>query len=170
MVGEERTGRPRRTARDRSLSAAERESDSPRRVRLAAPPASQVDDADMLQRAGGDLPGLDGRGRAGPRRAPRARTLSRSTLLYPRWSRLSHLHGRLAFLRGESLAGISQDRTAHLMALSVTCCKQNQSVVIPRHASCRGIRLFLGSEQGEIPRFARNDALSHLFSKLLSPR
>src|SRR5467141_5316206 len=124
----------------------------------------------MLQRAGGDLPGLDGRGRASPCCAPCAWALSRPALLHPRRRRLSHLHGRLALLRRESLAGISQDRTAHLMALSVTCCKQNQSVVIPRHASCRGIRLFLGSEQGEIPRFARNDTLSHLFSKLLSPR
>jgi hypothetical protein len=38
-----------------------------------------------------------------------------------------------------------------------TVCEPYQNVVIPRHASCRGIFLFSGLGYREIPRFGRND-------------
>ena len=46
-------------ARVRALFAAEREVNPARRVRLVAALAAQMDDADVLQRAGGNLSGLD---------------------------------------------------------------------------------------------------------------
>ena len=102
--------------RNRAVSAAERESHSPRRNRIAAAPAAQVDHAHLLQRAGRDLPGLDGRGRAGPRRASFARAIPRAAVLHPRRDRHADLHRRLALLRRESLAGISKNRAANLIA------------------------------------------------------
>ena len=66
---QERTAGSRRAARNCAVSLAEREVHSPRRNRLAAPSPAQVDHAHLLQRAGGDLSGLDGRSGAGPRRA-----------------------------------------------------------------------------------------------------
>ena len=113
---EKRIARPRRAPRNRAVPAAERESHSPRRNRLAAAPAAQVDDAHLLQRAGRDLPGLDGRGRAGPRGASFAWKIPRAAVLHPRRNRHAHLHRRLALLRRESLAGISKNRAANLIA------------------------------------------------------
>ena len=52
-------GAPRR---NRSLPAAQRQGYSPGRNRIAVAPAAQVDHAHLLQRAGRDLPGIDGRG------------------------------------------------------------------------------------------------------------
>jgi hypothetical protein len=45
---------------------------------------------------------------------------------------------------------------------------KNQYFVIPRHAACRGISLFLGLNRREIPRFARNDKINHLFRSQMS--
>jgi tetratricopeptide (TPR) repeat protein len=42
------------------------------------------------------------------------------------------------------------------MRIPATCGKI-KNIAIPRHVSCRGISLFLRFNQGEIPRFARND-------------
>ncbi len=79
-------------ARNRAVSFAEREGHPAGRVRLAAAPAAQVDDAHVFQRAGRDLSGLDGRGRAGPRRAAGSRPLSWPTVLHSRRRRHTHLH------------------------------------------------------------------------------
>ena len=51
-----------------------------------------------------------------------------------------------------------------------TVCGKTQNVVIPRHALCRGISLSLGFERREIPRFARNDTLTHFVRKLCRRR
>ncbi len=111
---EERIAGPRHAARNRAVFAAQRKSHSPGRDRLAFASAAQVDDAHLLQRAGGDLPGLDGRGRAGSSRASFARAVPRAAVLHPRRDCHAHLHGRLALLRRQSLAGISENRAANL--------------------------------------------------------
>jgi hypothetical protein len=45
-------------------------------------------------------------------------------------------------------------------------CGKPNNFVIPRHAACRGISLFLGFNEGEIPRFARNDKIKYSFRTL----
>ncbi len=40
---------------------------------------------------------------------------------------------------------------------NLTVCGKTLNAVIPRHAACRGISLFLNFNRREIPRFARND-------------
>ena len=78
--GEEPAARARRAARVRALRAAERQDAALRRVGVAAGAAAQVDAAHLLQRAGGDLPGVDGRDRAGARAAPAHRPAHRPAL------------------------------------------------------------------------------------------
>ena len=46
--------------------------------------------------------------------------------------------------------------------------QQGLKSVIPRHAACRGISLFLGLNLREIPRFARNDNTRYFFRTLSS--
>ena len=70
---QEPAARARRAARVRALRAAEREDAAVRRIGIAPRAAAQVDAAHLLQRAGRDLPGVDGRVRAGPRGASAAR-------------------------------------------------------------------------------------------------
>ena len=67
---EEPVARARRAARVRPLRAAQRQGRPLPRDRPADRARAQVDDADVLQRAGGDLPRVDGRGGAGARGAP----------------------------------------------------------------------------------------------------
>jgi hypothetical protein len=49
-----------------------------------------------------------------------------------------------------------------------TDCGKNHNFVIPRRAARRGISLFLGFNQIEIPRSARNDKINYFFRKLFS--
>src|SRR6202795_1693260 len=51
-----------------------------------------------------------------------------------------------------------------------TGCGKTQNFVIPRHAACRGISLFPGFDQREIPRFAQNDKINYFFRKLFRLR
>ena len=67
LDGEEPAARLGRAARVRALRAAQRQGAAPGRVGQLPGPAAQVDAAHLLQRAGGDLPGVDGRDRPGPR-------------------------------------------------------------------------------------------------------
>ena len=63
--GQERVAGARRPARVRALRPAEREDIAVHRIGIAAGAAAQVDDAQLLQRAGGDLSRHDGRDRSG---------------------------------------------------------------------------------------------------------
>ena len=67
---EKRIARSRRACGIRALRSAQRESDSPRRIRLAPPSSPQMDDAHLLQRPGRDLPVIDRRSRSGPQGFP----------------------------------------------------------------------------------------------------
>ena len=67
--------------------------------------AAQVDAAHLLQRAGGDLPGVDGRDRAGAGRAPAARPAPRPAVRRAQRARLAALHRGHALLRR---AGVEQ--------------------------------------------------------------
>src|SRR2546422_8768163 len=73
-----------------------------------------MDDADMLQRPGGDLPGVDRRGCATRGSAARARAVYRPAVPFARGHHDTHLHGRLALLRRKSVAGFSEHRPANL--------------------------------------------------------
>jgi thymidylate synthase ThyX len=102
--GEERIARPRSGARICTLPATQREGDSPGRIGLATAPAAQMDDADVLQRAGRNLSGVYRGGRAGSRRVPGARAIYRPAVPFARGDFDADLHRRLALLRRESLA------------------------------------------------------------------
>ena len=77
-------------------------------IRLAAASAAQMDHAHLLQRAGRDLPGLDGGGRASARGAPSLGRYLGPPCYIRAGNRHADLHRRLALLRRESLAGISR--------------------------------------------------------------
>jgi hypothetical protein len=51
--------------------------------------------------------------------------------------------------------GIIKKRGSPTRRVGFTVCGKTQRVVIPRHASCRGISLFSGFKYREIPHFVR---------------
>jgi hypothetical protein len=55
------------------------------------------------------------------------------------------------------------------LSIPLTVCGKIKNTVIPRHAACRGIPLFLGIKQRGIPRFSRNDNQKYFSRKLLNP-
>jgi len=52
------------------------------------------------------------------------------------------------------------------VAPAFTGCGKTHNFVIPRRAARRGISLFLGFNQREIPRFPRYDKINYFFRKL----
>src|SRR4051794_4396094 len=100
MASEERASRSRRSAGDRALCSAECEIHSPGGVGIAPASATQVDDAHVLQRSGGDLPGIAGRSGAVGGGASAVRAVHRAALPLAGGSNDADLYGRLAFLRG----------------------------------------------------------------------
>src|SRR6202795_4218869 len=58
--------------------------------------------------------------------------------------------------------------TKSFVGRGFTACGKTQNVVIPRHAACRGIPLFLGFKHRGIPHFVRNDNQRDFFRNLFS--
>jgi hypothetical protein len=58
---------------------------------------------------------------------------------------------------------VRETQDAGALVSAETAAKKFHNFVIPRHASCRGISLFLGLNRREIPRFARNDNINYFF-------
>ena len=77
-------------------------------------PAAQMDDADVLQRAGRNLSIVDRGSGTGARGISGTRALHRPAVLSPRWNFDADLHRRLAFLRRESLARFPQHPATHM--------------------------------------------------------
>src|SRR3970282_66111 len=73
-----------------------------------------MDAADLLQRAGGDLPGVDGRGRPGAGGTPAHRPPHRPALRGPQRPRVAAVHGGVALLRRARLARLSRSGAAPL--------------------------------------------------------
>src|SRR5262245_25200490 len=104
------------SARVRPLRAAQREDASVRRIRLAPCAAAQMDAADLLQRAGGNLPRLNGRNSTGEGGASPYRPLHRSAVRHSQRPHLATLHGGVAFLRRPGVARVSGGRQAFVVA------------------------------------------------------
>src|SRR5262249_47638603 len=83
-------------------------------------PRPQMGDAHLLQRPGGDLPGLDGGARAGPRAPSAARAPHGAAVRAARGTGDAHLHRGRAFLRRARLAQLPERRAADLTGASPT--------------------------------------------------
>ena len=105
--GEEPAAGARRAARVRALHPAQRQDAALRRVGVAPGAAAQVDAAHLLQRAGRDLPRLDGRARAGAGRAPAHRPPHRAAVRHPQRAHLAALHRGHALLRRAGVERLS---------------------------------------------------------------
>src|SRR5262249_6148440 len=114
VAGARGAARARRESGDRALRAAERTRGALRGVGYAARPPPQVDDAQLSQRAVGDLARLDGRDRAGSRRAPDAHGARRSALRRAQRARAAALHRGFALLRRTGVAQLSRGRASDL--------------------------------------------------------
>src|ERR1700719_2397403 len=73
-----------------------------------------MDHADLFQCPRGDLPSLHGRSGPGLLRHARTGALHRAALLCARRSDDSYLHGGFAFLWGQGMAGVPQNRASHM--------------------------------------------------------
>ena len=107
---QEPAARPGRADRVRPLRPAERQGGPLRGIGPSDRPAAQVDDAHLLQRAGGDLRGVDGGGGPGPRRPPPPGALHRSALRRPQRTGLAAVHRGQQILRRARLARLSERR------------------------------------------------------------
>ena len=103
---------PGRAARVRAVRAAKREDAAVRGVGLPAVAPPQVDDAYLLQRPGGDLPGVDGRNRAGSRRPSGDRAAYRPPMRDPQRPHFPAVHRRHPLLRRARVEGLSRGRPA----------------------------------------------------------
>ncbi len=93
---------------------AECEGAAPGGIGLVHRAAAQVDAAHLLQRAGRDLPGVDGRDQPGQGNPPAARALPRPAVRAPQQDRVAALHGRHALLRRAGLEFFPERRTTTL--------------------------------------------------------